>query len=283
VLSFLKISWKISWPCCVVIFLETFTALALSVGVIFRKNWFRLKLKIVIPFVEFCFSPICWQTCCSRAKKNVSLNLFVKVTDEVQNVFVNSVQSIKKWTVSSVEDQCKMQKTNSIEQKTGSERLQTARWEQNYRHVTQIICSQEGNTGFSRSPREMINLTAISLSFGCCKKLSWTQTRHRQCIFPLCENASVMLPSYRNILFKILTHLSSFGFILCRKKAKIEIPYCLYSYTCRLHVQYKQHTEGSVFMAHYVTTRSSYHVCFLLAFDCALWLPLYSSAVCRMS
>jgi len=87
--------------------------------------------------------------------------------------------SIKKWAVGSTEDQCKMQKMNEIEQKTGAERPQIARSEQNYRYVTELICSQEGNTRSRRSPREMINLTAISLSSGCCKKLSWTQTHHR--------------------------------------------------------------------------------------------------------
>jgi len=59
-----------------------------------------------------------------------------QVRDEVQNIFVKF--SIEKWAVRSVEDQCKMQKTNSTEQKTGAERLQTARSEQN-RHVTELI------------------------------------------------------------------------------------------------------------------------------------------------
>jgi len=80
--------------------------------------------------------------------------------------------SAKKWAVSSVEDQCKMQKTNSIERKTGAERPQTAWSEQNYSHVTELICSQEGNTGSSRSRREMINLTVISLSSDFCKMSS---------------------------------------------------------------------------------------------------------------
>jgi len=74
-------------------------------------------------------------------KKNVSLNLFVIVRDEVQNIICKAF-SIKKLAVSSVEDQCKMQKTNSIERKTVVERLQTAISEQNYRHVTELICSQ---------------------------------------------------------------------------------------------------------------------------------------------
>jgi len=37
--------------------------------------------------------------------------------------------AIKKWAVSSDEDQCKMQKTNSIEWKTGAKPLQTAKSE----------------------------------------------------------------------------------------------------------------------------------------------------------
>jgi len=94
-LSFVKISCKTSRPrpCYVVIFRETFTALALFVGVIFRKNWLRRKLNIFYSFCRVFFSPICWQTCCWRAKNNVSLNIFVKARDEVQNVFVQSFQS----------------------------------------------------------------------------------------------------------------------------------------------------------------------------------------------
>jgi len=59
--------------------------------------------------------------------------------------------SIKKWTASSVEDQCKMQKTNVIKRKTDAERPQIARSEQNYRHVTKLICSEEDKTGSSKS------------------------------------------------------------------------------------------------------------------------------------
>jgi len=58
---------------------------------------------------------------------------------------------MKKWAVSFAEDPCKMQKTNSIEWKTGAEQPQTARSEQYYRHVTELICGQEGNTRSSRS------------------------------------------------------------------------------------------------------------------------------------
>jgi len=87
-----KISWQISWRCCVVIFRETFTPSALSVGVIYRESWLWPKLRIFYSFCWVFFSPICWQTCCSLAKRNVSWNLFVRVRDEVQNVFVKSFQ-----------------------------------------------------------------------------------------------------------------------------------------------------------------------------------------------
>jgi len=73
-------------------------------------------------------------------RKNVSLNLFIKVRDESTKRIYKKF-SIKKWDVSSVEDLCKIEKTNSIEGKTGAERPQTARSEQNYRHVTELICS----------------------------------------------------------------------------------------------------------------------------------------------
>jgi len=49
--------------------------------------------------------------------------------DEVQNVFVKSFQSRSGLSVL-LKMQCKMQKTNSIERKTGAERPQTARSEQ---------------------------------------------------------------------------------------------------------------------------------------------------------
>jgi len=148
---------------------------------------------IFFRFVEF-FYHLLTNMLSTCGENNVSLNLFLKVRDEVQNVFVKSFQSRNGLT-----DQCKMKKTNSIKRKTGAERPETARADQNYKYVSEIICRQEGNTGSSRSPREMRNLTAISLSSGCCEKLSWTQTRHRQCILPLCQNASGVFRLYRNI------------------------------------------------------------------------------------
>jgi len=158
IFMWLKISRKISRPYCVVI------SVNLSWASFVCLRYFPWKLTSTqtedfIHFVEFS----CHQFVDLRRKMFLK---FVNVGDEVQNVFV------KKWAVSSVEDQCRMQKTNSIERKTGAERPQTAWSEQNYRHVTELISSQEGNTESSRGPRKMINLTAISLSSGCCEKLS---------------------------------------------------------------------------------------------------------------
>jgi len=59
-------------------------------------------------------------------RKNLSLNLSVKLRDEVQNVFVNSFQSR-----SGLSALCKIEKTNSTEWKTGVKRPQTARPERN--------------------------------------------------------------------------------------------------------------------------------------------------------
>jgi len=55
-------------------------------------------------------------------EKNLSLNLSVKVMDEVKKRRpICKEFSIKKWAVSFVKDQCRMQKTNLIEGKTGAE------------------------------------------------------------------------------------------------------------------------------------------------------------------
>jgi len=54
-------------------------------------------------------------------EKNISLNLFVKVRDEVKRIC--KVFSIKKWAISSVEGQCKLQKTNLIELVRNDRRL----------------------------------------------------------------------------------------------------------------------------------------------------------------
>jgi len=86
--------------------------------------------------------------CCSRAK-NKSFIKFVCQSKGWSTKRICKEFSIKKWVIGSVEDQCKMQKTNVIEQKTDAERWQIP--EQNYRHVTELMCGQEGNMGSSRS------------------------------------------------------------------------------------------------------------------------------------
>jgi len=124
-----------------------------------------------------------------------------------------------KWAVGSVEDPCKMQKTNSIERKIGAARPQTARSEQNYRHLTELICNQEGNGGSSKSRREMINLIAISLSSGCCMSSCHRHKRVIANVFSHCVKIILWCFDYIVIfLYKILTQLSGFSFVLCRKK-----------------------------------------------------------------
>ena len=61
----------------------------------------------------------------------------------------------KNWAVSSVKDLLrKIDKTNSISRKVGSGRKRTVRTTQNIEHVAELICSQEGNLGSSKSPRD---------------------------------------------------------------------------------------------------------------------------------
>jgi len=88
---------------------------------------------------------------------------------------------------------------------------------QNHRHVTELVCSQEGNTGSSRSPREMINLTAISLSSAAARS-SHVHKHVIANVFSHCVKMLLGCFGYIVIfLFKIVTHFSSIGFILCRK------------------------------------------------------------------
>jgi len=114
---------------------------------------------------------------------------------------------MKKWTVSSVEDQCKM-KRNATERKTGAAQPQTARSVQNYRHVTEPICSQEGNTGSSKTRRKMINLTEMCLGSVCCESCHG----HKHVIanvFSYCVKMLLGCFNYTVIfLYKIVTHLS---------------------------------------------------------------------------
>jgi len=80
--------------------------------------------------------------------------LFVKARDEVQNIFVKS--SIKTWAISCFEGQCKIETMNSIEQKTGSGQLQTARSEKNQRYVTADMQSRR-QKDLVEVPREIKN------------------------------------------------------------------------------------------------------------------------------
>jgi len=62
----------------------------------------------------------------------------------------------KNWAVSSVKDLLrKIDKTNSISRKVGSGRKWTVRKTQNMECVVELICSQEGNSGCSKIPREI--------------------------------------------------------------------------------------------------------------------------------
>jgi len=123
---------------------------------------------------------------------------------------------IKKWAVSSVEDQCKMQKMNLIEHKTDAKRPQTARSEHYYRHVTELICSQEGNTGSSKKskrndkPDSDIYLSVLAAARSCHGYKHVITNVFSHCVKMLlgCFDYIVI------ILCKILTHLSGFGFIL---------------------------------------------------------------------
>jgi len=140
---------------------------------------------------------------------------------------------------------------NLIERKTGVERPLTARSEQNYSHVTELICSQEGNTGSSRSRRKMMNLTVISVSSGAvrsCRAHEHVITN----VFLHCVKMLLGCFDYIVIfLFKILTHLSSFGVILCSKKRRLK--YYIACTVKHVHMQYKQNNlRGWFFMAHSV-------------------------------
>jgi len=150
-------------------------------------------------------------------KENALLNLFVKVRDRVQNVLVKSFQSRSGLSVL-LKISARCRRRMRLEDCHGVERLQTARSEQNYRHVTELICSLEGNTGSCRSPREMINLTAISLSSGAARSCHG----HKHIIANVFSHCVKMLLECFDYIvifqFKILTHSSSFGFVLCRKK-----------------------------------------------------------------
>jgi len=134
--------------------------------------------------------------------------LFVKVRDEVQNVYVQF--SVKKWAVSSVEDQRKAENTNSIERKTGSGRLQAVR--------SELICCQEGNPGSSRSLRKITNLAVISLSSaeGSCRGAS---------VFRQCEKFFWVLRLTYIVFCAKFKHIYQVLVLSCEKSASKTL-YC---------------------------------------------------------
>jgi len=109
----------------------------------------------------------------------------------------------------------------------------------------QLICSQEDNTGSSRSRREMINLTAISLSSlpdakRCRGHKHVIANVFSHCLKMGCFDFIVIF------LYKSLTHLSGFGFISCKKKRRLRC--CIVCTAKHVHVQYKQHNLRSLFL-----------------------------------
>ena len=68
----------------------------------------------------------------------------------------------KKWAVSSVNDLLpKIDKTGSVERKVGSGRPRSIRTQRNISYVSDLICSQEGNPGTSKSPHEIQKVTGM--------------------------------------------------------------------------------------------------------------------------
>jgi len=136
----------------------------------------------------------------------------------------------------------RLKKTNSIEWKTVAERPQTARSEQNYKHVTELIYRQEGNTRPSRSPREMRNLSSGTRSSHGHKHIITNVFSHCVKMHLGCFNYIIIL------MCKILTQLSGFGFILYKKKQRLKC--CIVCTAKHVQVQYKQHNlRGRFFMA----------------------------------
>jgi len=82
---------KLTVLCCYLLW--NFHWLTLSVCVIFRKNWLQLKLKIFIRFVESSCHQFVDKHAVPVRRKNLLCNLFVKVRDEVPNVFVKGFLS----------------------------------------------------------------------------------------------------------------------------------------------------------------------------------------------
>jgi len=166
----LQSSVKLSWhQLCLLALISVKTDFHLNLGFLFVEFFTNLLTNLLFMCEEKCF-----------------IKFVLKVRDEVQNEFVKSFQPRNGlWAVvSSVVDLCKTEKTNLIERKTGAERLQTARSKQNY--VTELICSQEGNTGSSKVQEKWETWQQYISALDCCEKLSWI-------------HASGVLRSYSNI------------------------------------------------------------------------------------
>jgi len=74
----------------------------------------------------------------------------------------------KNWAVSSVKYLlCKIDKMNSISRKVSSARKRTVWTTQNIECVAELICSQEGNPGSSKIPREIQKGTLNSCLLDC--------------------------------------------------------------------------------------------------------------------
>jgi len=97
----------------------------------------------------------------------------------------------------------------------------------------------------------MINLSVIFLSSGAARSCHGLKHVIAN-IFSHCIKTLLGCFDYILIfLFKILTHLSGFDFILCRKKHRLKC--CIVCTAKHVHVQYKQHNlRGRFFMTHSV-------------------------------
>ena len=58
----------------------------------------------------------------------------------------------------------KIDKTGSADRASGSGRRRSARTHENIQVIVELICSQEGQPGMSKSPREIARETGISYS-----------------------------------------------------------------------------------------------------------------------
>jgi len=89
-------------------------------------------------------------------KKDVSIKLVRQEKKWVQNVFVkNFKQELDCQLCERSSAQNSTENTKSIEHKAGSGRPPTVRTQQNIECVTELICSQVGNPGSSKSLREI--------------------------------------------------------------------------------------------------------------------------------